>query len=113
MLLDAMVARSKGENLLTENLLLNMHTCTQGLVSNTKIFYEVAVKRSLGHVWHRQLLWFCNYKYHTENTVSYVALNKIGMFLLWMDLCWKNAFGKMLVIGSVAPFRVKGLRSLP
>jgi hypothetical protein len=49
----------------------------------------------------------------TKRTLSYVALNKIGRFLLWMDLCWKNAFGKMLVIGSVAPFRVKGLRSLP
>ena len=54
-------------------------------------------------------LWFCDYKYQEENTVSYVTLNKVGGFLQRMDLCRKYAFGKMLVIGSGAPFKVKGL----
>ncbi|WVZ12131.1 hypothetical protein V8G54_016661 [Vigna mungo] len=54
-------------------------------------------------------LWFCDYKYNDENTVSFVTLNKVGGFLQRMDLARKYAFGKMLVIGSNPPFKVKGL----
>ncbi|PRQ56754.1 putative translation elongation factor EF1B, gamma chain [Rosa chinensis] len=54
-------------------------------------------------------LWFCDYKYNDENTVSFVTLNKVGRFLQRMDLPCKYAFGKMLVIGSDPPFKVKGL----
>ena len=54
-------------------------------------------------------LWFCDYKYNDENTVSFVTLNKVSGFLQRMDLARKYAFGKMLVIGSEAPFKVKGL----
>ncbi|BBG96219.1 hypothetical protein Prudu_004966 [Prunus dulcis] len=54
-------------------------------------------------------LWFCEYKYNDENTVSFVTLNKVGGFLQRMDLARKYAFGKMLVIGSEPPFKVKGL----
>ena len=42
-----------------------------------------------------------------ENTVSFVTLNKVGGFLQRMDLALKYAFGKMLVIGSEPPFKVK------
>ena len=52
-------------------------------------------------------LWFCDYKYNDENTVSFVTLNKVGGFLQRMDLALKYAFGKMLVIGSEPPFKVK------
>lgn len=54
-------------------------------------------------------LWFCNYKYNDENTVSFVTMNKVGGFLQRMDLARKYAFGKMLVIGSDPPYQVKGL----
>lgn len=54
-------------------------------------------------------LWFCDYKYQEENTVSDVTLNKVTGFLEQMDPCRKYAFGKMLVIGSEAPFKLKGL----
>lgn len=54
-------------------------------------------------------LWFCNYKYNDENMVSFVTLNKVGGFLQRMDLARKYAFGKMLIIGSEPPFKVKGL----
>ncbi|KAJ6389795.1 hypothetical protein OIU77_028005 [Salix suchowensis] len=54
-------------------------------------------------------LWFCDYKYNDENTVSFVTLNKVGGFLQRMDLARKYAFGKMLIIGSEPPFKVKGL----
>ncbi|KAJ8436428.1 hypothetical protein Cgig2_013469 [Carnegiea gigantea] len=54
-------------------------------------------------------LWFCDYKYNDENTVSFVTLNKVSGFLQRMDLARKYAFGKMLVIGSEPPFKVKGL----
>ncbi|KAH9619369.1 hypothetical protein KSS87_011670 [Heliosperma pusillum] len=53
-------------------------------------------------------LWFCDYKYNDENTVSFVTLNKVGGFLQRMDLVRKYAFGKMLIIGS-GPYKVKGL----
>ncbi|KAL6561958.1 hypothetical protein OROGR_002965 [Orobanche gracilis] len=54
-------------------------------------------------------LWFCNYKYNEENTVSFVTMNKVGGFLQRMDLARKYAFGKMLVIGSQPPYKVQGL----
>ncbi|KAK9929022.1 hypothetical protein M0R45_026132 [Rubus argutus] len=54
-------------------------------------------------------LWFCDYKYNDENTVSFVTLNKVGGFLQRMDLARKYAFGKMLVIGANPPYKVKGL----
>ena len=41
--------------------------------------------------------------------LSYVTLNKVGRFLQRMDLSRKYAFGKMLVIGSEPPFKLKGL----
>ncbi|KAL3641461.1 hypothetical protein CASFOL_016429 [Castilleja foliolosa] len=81
------------------------------LYSNTKSnFREVAVKG----FWDMfdpegYSLWFCDYKYNDENTVSFVTLNKVGGFLQRMDLARKYAFGKMLVIGSEAPYKVKGL----
>ena len=45
--------------------------------------------------------------YNDENTVSFVTPNKVGGFLQRMDLARKYAFGKMLVIGSEPPFKVK------
>ncbi|XP_057493300.1 elongation factor 1-gamma-like [Actinidia eriantha] len=81
------------------------------LYSNTKAnFREVAI----GGFWDMYdpegySLWFCDYKYNDENTVSFVTLNKVGGFLQRMDLARKYAFGKMLVIGSEPPFKVKGL----
>jgi elongation factor 1-gamma len=81
------------------------------LYSNTKTnFREVAIK-GFWDMYDPEgySLWFCDYKYQDENTVSFVTLNKVGGFLQRMDLCRKYAFGKMLVIGSEAPFKVKGL----
>jgi elongation factor 1-gamma len=43
-------------------------------------------------------LWFCQY-----------SLDKAGGFLQRDDLCSKYAFGKMPVIGSETPFKLKGL----
>nr|POF19832.1 elongation factor 1-gamma 3 [Quercus suber] len=51
-------------------------------------------------------LWFCDYKYNDENTISFVTLNKVGGFLQRMDLAHKYAFGKMLMIGLEPPFKV-------
>lgn len=81
------------------------------LYSNTKTnFREVAIK-GFWDMYDPEgySLWFCDYKYNDENTVSFVTLNKVGGFLQRMDLGRKYAFGKMLVIGSEPPFRVKGL----
>ncbi|KAL5096253.1 hypothetical protein RYX36_000580 [Vicia faba] len=81
------------------------------LYSNTKTnFREVAIK-GFWDMYDPEgySLWFCDYKYQDENTVSFVTLNKVGGFLQRMDLARKYAFGKMLVIGSAAPFKVKGL----
>uniref|UniRef100_A0A7N2MGE3 Elongation factor 1-gamma n=1 Tax=Quercus lobata TaxID=97700 RepID=A0A7N2MGE3_QUELO len=81
------------------------------LYSNTKTnFREVAIKG----FWDMfdpegYSLWFCDYKYNDENTVSFVTLNKVGGFLQRMDLARKYAFGKMLIIGSKPPFKVQGL----
>ncbi|XP_045817584.1 elongation factor 1-gamma-like isoform X1 [Trifolium pratense] len=81
------------------------------LYSNTKTnFREVAVN-GFWDMYDPEgySLWFCDYKYNDENTVSFVTLNKVGGFLQRMDLARKYAFGKMLVIGSEPPFKVKGL----
>lgn len=81
------------------------------LYSNTKTnFREVAIK-GFWDMYDPEgySLWFCDYKYNDENTVSFVTMNKVGGFLQRMDLARKYAFGKMLVIGSDPPFKVKGL----
>ncbi|GLT56292.1 hypothetical protein SLA2020_293420 [Shorea laevis] len=81
------------------------------LYSNTKTnFREVAIK-GFWDMYDPEgySLWFCDYKYNDENTVSFVTLNKVSGFLQRMDLARKYAFGKMLVIGSEPPFKVKGL----
>ncbi|GAB4846807.1 hypothetical protein Ancab_025812 [Ancistrocladus abbreviatus] len=81
------------------------------LYSNTKTnFREVAIK-GFWDMYDPEgySLWFCDYKYNEENTVSFVTLNKVSGFLQRMDLARKYAFGKMLVIGSEPPFKVKGL----
>ncbi|XP_078435114.1 elongation factor 1-gamma 1-like [Wolffia australiana] len=81
------------------------------LYSNTKTnFREVAIK-GFWDMYDPEgySLWFCDYKYNDENTVSFVTLNKVGGFLQRMDLARKYAFGKMLVIGAAAPYKVKGL----
>uniref|UniRef100_A0A0D3GI13 Elongation factor 1-gamma 2 n=1 Tax=Oryza barthii TaxID=65489 RepID=A0A0D3GI13_9ORYZ len=81
------------------------------LYSNTKTnFREIAIK-GFWDMYDPEgySLWFCDYKYNDENTVSFVTMNKVGGFLQRMDLCRKYAFGKMLVIGSTPPFKVKGL----
>ncbi|RZC54016.1 hypothetical protein C5167_012864 [Papaver somniferum] len=80
------------------------------LYSNTKTnFREVAIK-GFWEMYDPEgySLWFCDYKYNDENTVSFVTLNKVGGFLQRMDVARKYAFGKMLIIGSEAPFKVKG-----
>lgn len=81
------------------------------LYSNTKTnFREVAVK-GFWDMYDPEgySLWFCDYKYNDENTVSFVTMNKVGGFLQRMDLARKYAFGKMLVIGSEPPYKVQGL----
>ncbi|XP_052205632.1 elongation factor 1-gamma-like [Diospyros lotus] len=81
------------------------------LYSNTKTnFREVAIK-GFWDMYDPEgySLWFCDYKYNDENTVSFVTMNKVGGFLQRMDLARKYAFGKMLVIGSGPPFKVRGL----
>ncbi|EPS67955.1 elongation factor 1 gamma-like protein, partial [Genlisea aurea] len=81
------------------------------LYSNTKTnFREVAIK-GFWDMYDPEgySLWFCDYKYNDENTVSFVTLNKVSGFLQRMDLARKYAFGKMLVIGGNPPYKVKGL----
>ncbi|CAN6451128.1 unnamed protein product [Victoria cruziana] len=81
------------------------------LYSNTKTnFREVAIK-GFWDMYDPEgySLWFCDYKYNDENTVSFVTLNKVTGFLQRMDLVRKYAFGKMLIIGSEPPFKVKGV----
>ncbi|KAF3959788.1 hypothetical protein CMV_015431 [Castanea mollissima] len=81
------------------------------LYSNTKTnFREVTIK-GFWDMYDPEgySLWFCDYKYNDENTVSFVTLNKVSGFLQRMDLARKYAFGKMLMFGSEPPFKVKGL----
>ncbi|RRT38787.1 hypothetical protein BHE74_00048443 [Ensete ventricosum] len=69
------------------------------LYSNTKTnFREVAIK-GFWDMYDPEgySLWFCDYKYNDENTVSFVTLNKVSGFLQRMDLTRKYAFGKMLI----------------
>ncbi|KAL2611572.1 hypothetical protein R1flu_023264 [Riccia fluitans] len=82
------------------------------LYSNTKAkdFAEVAIKG----FWEMYdpkgySLWFCDYKYNEENTVSYVTLNKVGGFLQRMDFIRKYGFGKMCILGENPPFKIKGV----
>ncbi|KAL4654970.1 hypothetical protein ACB092_01G418300 [Castanea dentata] len=81
------------------------------LYSNTKTnFREVTIK-GFWDMYDPEgySLWFCDYKYNDENTVSFVTLNKVSGFLQRMHLARKYAFGKMLMFGSEPPFKVKGL----
>ncbi|KAL4182329.1 hypothetical protein AMTRI_Chr12g275440 [Amborella trichopoda] len=81
------------------------------LYSNTKTnFREVAIK-GFWDMYDPEgySLWFCDYKYNDENTVSYVTLNKVAGFLQRMDLARKYAFGKVLIIGSEPPYKLKGV----
>ncbi|XP_031379853.1 elongation factor 1-gamma-like [Punica granatum] len=81
------------------------------LYSNTKTnFREVAIK-GFWDMYDPEgySLWFCDYKYNEENTVTFVTMNKVGGFLQRMDLARKYAFGKMLVTGSNPPYKVQGL----
>ncbi|KAF6147834.1 hypothetical protein GIB67_014414 [Kingdonia uniflora] len=81
------------------------------LYSNTKSnFREVAIK-GFWDMYDPEgySLWFCDYKYNEENMVSFVTMNKVGGFLQRMDLARKYAFGKMLIIGSEPPFKLKGV----
>ncbi|GAU32196.1 hypothetical protein TSUD_277760 [Trifolium subterraneum] len=52
-------------------------------------------------------LWFCNYKYNDENTDSSEAWKKVCGSVQKM-VC-NYAFGRMFLIGSQPPFKVKGL----
>ncbi|CAH9079078.1 unnamed protein product [Cuscuta europaea] len=81
------------------------------LYSNTKKNFREVATKGFWDMYDPEgySLWFCDYKYNDENTVSFVTLNKVGGFLQRMDLARKYAFGKMLVIGSQPPFKVKGL----
>ncbi|KAG0602028.1 hypothetical protein M758_11G156000 [Ceratodon purpureus] len=54
-------------------------------------------------------LWFCDYKFNDENTVTFVTMNKVGGFLQRMDLVRKYAFGKMCILGEEAPYKIKGV----
>jgi elongation factor 1-gamma len=47
--------------------------------------------------------------YGSVTTSSKYSLDKAGGFLQRMVLCSKYAFGKMPVIGSETPFKLKGL----
>ncbi|KAK4757494.1 hypothetical protein SAY87_018795 [Trapa incisa] len=81
------------------------------LYSNTKTnFREVAIK-GFWNMYDPEgySLWFCDYKYNEENTVTFVTMNKVGGFLQRMDLARKYAFGKMLVTGANPPYKVQGL----
>ncbi|KAK7376390.1 hypothetical protein VNO78_34674 [Psophocarpus tetragonolobus] len=63
--------------------------------SNTKTnFREVAIK-GFWDMYDPEgySLWFCDYKYNDENTVSFVTLNKVNGFLQQMDL---DGFGSQL-----------------
>ncbi|XP_021729521.1 elongation factor 1-gamma 2-like [Chenopodium quinoa] len=81
------------------------------LYSNTKSnFREVAIK-GFWDMYDPEgySLWFCDYKYNDENTVCFVTMNKVSGFLQRMDLARKYAFGKMLLIGSEPPYKIRGL----
>jgi len=54
-------------------------------------------------------LWFCDYKFNDENTVTFVTMNKVGGFLQRMDLARKYAFAKMCILGEEAPYKIKGV----
>ncbi|MFS7919816.1 putative elongation factor 1B gamma, elongation factor EF1B gamma domain superfamily [Helianthus anomalus] len=78
------------------------------LYSNTKTNFREAAIKGFWEMFDPEgySLWFCNYKYNDENTVSFVTMNKVGGFLQRMDLARKYAFGKMLIIGNEPPFKL-------
>ncbi|KAL2624408.1 hypothetical protein R1flu_008653 [Riccia fluitans] len=82
------------------------------LYSNTKAkdFTEVAIK-GFREMYDPEgySLWFCDYKYNEENTVSYVTMNKVGGFLQCMDFIRTYGFGKMCILGENPPFKIKGV----
>lgn len=81
------------------------------LYSNTKTNFREVALRGFWDMYDPEgySLWFCEYKFNDENTVSFVTLNKVSGFLQRMDLARKYAFGKMLVVGSHPPYKAKGL----
>jgi len=82
------------------------------LYSNTKAkdFAEVAIK-GFWEMYDPEgySLWFCDYKYNEENTVSYVTMNKVGGFLQRMDFIRKYAFAKLCILGAAPSFKIKGV----
>jgi elongation factor 1-gamma len=52
-------------------------------------------------------LWFCDYKFNDENTVTFVTMNKVDGFLQRMDLAHKYAFAKMYILGEEALTRLR------
>jgi elongation factor 1-gamma len=52
-------------------------------------------------------LWFCDYKFNDENTITFVTMNKVGGFLQRMDLALTYAFAKMCILGKEAPTRLR------
>lgn len=58
-------------------------------------------------------LWFCDSKYNNKNTDSLEVWIRVCGFPQKMDPARRYAFGKMLVIGSEPPFKVKGLWLFP
>eukprot|EP00250_Pteridium_aquilinum_P007323 c17066_g1_i1 orf=219-1505(+) len=82
------------------------------LYSNTKAkdFREVAIE-GFWKMYDPEgySLWFCDYKYNEENTVTFVTMNKVGGFLQRMDFIRKHGFAKMCILGETAPFKIKGV----
>ena len=54
-------------------------------------------------------LWFCDYKYNDENTVTFVTMNKVSGFLQRMDLVRKYGFAKICIFGETAPYKIRGV----
>ncbi|KAH7429873.1 hypothetical protein KP509_09G069500 [Ceratopteris richardii] len=82
------------------------------LYSNTKAkeFREVAIE-GFWKMYDPEgySLWFCDYKYNEENTVTFVTMNKVSGFLQRMDLIRKHGFAKMCIFGESAPYKIKGV----
>lgn len=82
------------------------------LYSNTKAkdFREVAIE-GFWKMYDPEgySLWFCDYKYNEENTVTFVTMNKVSGFLQRMDFIRKHGFAKMCIFGESGPFKIKGV----
>lgn len=82
------------------------------LYSNTKAkdFREVAIE-GFWKMYDPEgySLWFCDYKYNEENTVTFVTMNKVSGFLQRMDLIRKHGFAKLCIFGETGPFKIKGV----